>query len=71
MNLLNICTKNEIKLIENAEIRIENKEYTTEELKRVERNITEFIMNHSTKNGKITELQNEYQSVYRTLDVKQ
>lgn len=70
MNLLNICTKNEIKLIENAGIRIENKEYTTDELKRVERNITEFIMNHSTKNGRITELQNEYQSVYRTLNVK-
>ena len=70
MNLLNICTKNEIKLIENAGIRIENKEYTTDELKRVERNITEFIMNHSTKNGKITELQNEYQSVYRILDVR-
>jgi len=71
MNLMNKCTSKEIKLMEQADVKIENRDYTIDELKKVERDITEFIMNHSTKNGSISKLQNEYQSVYRTLNVKE
>lgn len=70
MNLVNNCTNKEIELIKNAGVSIENRDYTIDELKRVERDITEFIMNHSSKDGSIGKLQNEYQSIFRILNVK-
>ena len=51
MNLLNVCTKNEIELIENAGFKVEDKDYTREELRKCESQITEYIMSHSSKNG--------------------
>lgn len=70
MNLMKKCNDNEIELMKNAGVYVENKEYSNEELKRIEREITEYIMNHSSKDGSIGKLQNEYQSIFRTLDVK-
>ena len=70
MNLLNECTKEEIQLIEQAGIKVENKDYTPEELKRCETEITEYIMSHSSKNGDIGRLQNEYESIFRVVNVK-
>lgn len=70
MNLISKCTNKEIELIKNAGVYLENRDYSNEELKRVERNITEYIMNHSSKDGSIGKLQNEYQSIFRTLDIK-
>lgn len=67
MNLLNECTKNEIDLINQAGVKIENKDYSSEELKRIERNITEYIMNHSSKNGDIARLQSDYDRVFRLI----
>lgn len=49
MNLLNKCTTNEIKLLENIGINLENKEYTKEELRIYENQIEDFIMSHRTK----------------------
>ena len=69
MNLLNECTKNEIKLIEKAGIKIENKDYTADELKRCETEITEYIMSHSSKNGDISKLSNYYSSIFKILDM--
>ena len=63
MNLLNKCTINEIKLLENIGINVENKEYTNEELRRCEREIEEFIMSHSTKNGDISKYSSQYNSI--------
>lgn len=63
MNLLNKCTTNEIKLLENIGINVENKEYTNEELRRCEREIEEFIMSHSTKNGDIGKYSSQYNSI--------
>lgn len=63
MNLLNKCTTNEIKLLENIGINVENKEYTNEELRRYEREIEEFIMSHSTKNGDISKYSSQYNSI--------
>lgn len=63
MNLLNKCTTNEIKLLENIGINVENKEYTNEELRRYEREIEEFIMSHSTKNGDIGKYSSQYNSI--------
>ena len=38
-------------------------------LKKIERDITEYIMNHSSKDGSMGKLQNEYDSIFRTLNV--
>lgn len=70
MNLLNECTKNEIELIEKAGIKIENKDYTEDELQRCETEITEYIMSHSSKNGDISKLSSEYDSIFRIFDIK-
>lgn len=70
MNLLNECTKNEIELIKKAGVKIEDKDYTSEELKRCETEITEYIMSHSSKNGDISKLSNEYSNIFRMFDTK-
>lgn len=68
MNLLNECTRSEIQLIEKAGITIENKDYSKEELKRYQLQIVEYIMSHSTKNGDIDKLSNQYSSILRTIE---
>lgn len=67
MNLINKCTDKEIELMKKAGVYVEDKEYTNDELQKVEREITEYIMNHSSKDGSIGKLQNEYQSIFRLL----
>lgn len=69
MKLIEKCTKKEIELFKQAGITITDKEYTNEELKKYERDITEYIMSHSSKNGAIQKLQNEYESIYRTISI--
>lgn len=68
MNLLNKCTKEEIKLLEDIGVNVENKEYTKEELRKYEMSIGEFIINHSSKNGDITRLINQYDSILEILN---
>lgn len=63
MNLLNKCTTNELKLLENIGINIEDKEYSKEELRKYENEIEEFIMSHSTKNGDISRFINQYNGI--------
>lgn len=67
MNLLSKCTTNEIKLLENIGINIEDKDYTNEELRRYENQIEDFIMSHSTKNGDISKLSNQFSGILNTL----
>ena len=69
MNLLNKCTTKELELMKNAGVYLEDKDYSSDELNRIEHNITEFIMNHSSKDGSIGKLQSEYDSIYRTLNI--
>lgn len=68
MNLLNKCTKGEIELIEKAGITLTDKDYTEEELKICGSEIIEYIMSHSTKNGDIDKLRNQYISIFRTIN---
>lgn len=63
MNLLKECNENEIKLLQNIGIELEDKEYSNEELRRYEISIEEFIMSHSSKNGDIRRVSNQYNSV--------
>ena len=67
MNLLNKCTTKEIKLLENIGLNVEDKEYTNEELRIYECKIEDFIMSHSTKNGDISKLSNQYSSILNIL----
>ena len=67
MNLLNRCTTKEIKLLENIGLNVEDKDYTNEELRKYESQIEDFIMSHSTKNGDISKLSNQYNSILNTL----
>ena len=68
MNLLNKCTKSEIELIEKAGITLMDKDYTEEELKKCGSDIIEYIMSHSTKNGDIDKLRNDYSGIFRTIN---
>ena len=70
MNLLNECAKNEIELKEKAGFKVENKDYTRDDLRKCESQITEYIMLYSSKNWDIGKLSNEYISVIRTFDMK-
>ena len=67
MNLLNKCTTNEIKLLENIGLNVEDKDYSREELRKYEVYIEEYIMSHSSKNGDISRLSNQYNSILNTL----
>lgn len=67
MNLLAKCNTNEIKLLQNIGINIENKDYTKEELRIYENKIEDFIMSHSIKNGDISRVTNEYNSILNIL----
>ena len=58
----------ELKLLKNAGINIEkDKEYTTEEKKYIFMEISDFIMSHSSKNGDIAKLQNDYSNILKKL----
>lgn len=67
---MELFSNNEMKLLKKVEINIENKqEYTNEDKKYIFSQVTEFIMSHSSKNGDIGRLQNEYESIFRIINV--
>lgn len=63
MNLLKECNANEIKLLNNIGIKVEDRDYSNDELRRYEISIEEFIMSHSSKNNDISRVSNQYSSV--------
>lgn len=65
MNLYKEMSKNEIKLLENAGIKVEDKDYTTDELKKCENDIVEYIMLQSSKN--IDNYRNKYYDILRRI----
>ena len=67
MKLIEKCTTNEISLLSDIGIKLEDKDYTVEELRKYESIIEEFIMNHSTKNGDINKFINQYNSILNTI----
>ena len=68
MNLANKYTSNEKELLKNVGINIENREYTSEELKQCERQITEYIMKQSTKDGSVLRLLSQYNGILNDLE---
>ena len=67
MNLMGIFNEKEIQLLNEAGVVLENREYNDGELKQFECNIMNFIMNHSSKNGDISKLNLEYDSILRVI----
>lgn len=56
----------ELKLLRNAGVEIEkDKEYTIEEKKHICMQVSEYIMSHSSKNGDIAKLQNDYSNILK------
>lgn len=68
---MELFNNKELELLRNAGVNIEYKqEFTNDDKKYIFRQISEFIMSHSSKNGDIGRLQNEYESIFRVVDVK-
>ncbi len=61
MNLFKELNKNEIELLKNADVKVIDKEYTSEELKKIETSVEEFIMMHSQK--EISRISNQYSNL--------
>ena len=63
MQLSNILTDNEIRLLNKAQI-----DYSKQDANIIITRVAEYIMSHSQKNGDIEKLQNEYSGLLRKLD---
>lgn len=68
---MELFNNKELELLKRAGVNIKNKqEYTSEDKNYIFRQVSEFIMSHSSKNGDIGRLQNEYESIFRTIKIK-
>ena len=70
MDLIEKCSNDEIKLIEQAGIMVENKDYSKDDLKQYEARIIDYIMSHSSKNGDISKLRNQYENIFSIINIK-
>lgn len=60
MNLYEVMNDKEIKLLNDAGIKVEDKEYLQEDFKTMEHKIIEHIMSASSKNGDIDRIRIKY-----------
>lgn len=68
---MELFNNKELDLLKRAGVNIEDKqEFTNEDKNYIFRQVSEFIMSHSSKNGDIGRLQNEYASIFKTINVK-
>ena len=65
MNLYKEMDNKEIELLKNAGVKVEDKEYSQEDFKKIEQQVVEFIMFASSKNGEIDKRRNQYDSIFR------
>lgn len=70
MNLYKVMNEKEIKLLENAGIKVEDKDYVQEDVKIMEQHLIDYIMSASSKNGEIDKRRNQFESVFRTINIK-
>ena len=65
---MELFNNKELELLRKAGVNVENKQdFTNDDKKYIFRQVSEFIMSHSSKNGDIGRLQNEYDSIFYTL----
>ena len=67
MNLYNELNNNEQNMLKDIGINIENRNYSVEELRKYESDIEDFIMSHSSKNGDIDKVKQQYDSILNIL----
>ena len=67
MNFRNDFTRKQQGLLEELDIKIEDKEYSTEEMKDVFNTITNHVMSKSSKNGELTNELNRYNDIMAKL----
>ncbi len=68
---MELFNNKELELLRKAGVNVENKQdFTNNDKKYIFRQVSEFIMSHSSKNGDIGRLQNEYDSIFRAVNVK-
>ena len=68
---MELFNNEELELLRKAGVNVENKQdFTNNDKKYIFRQVSEFIMSHSSKNGDIGRLQNEYDSIFRAVNVK-
>ena len=71
MYKMELFNNKELELLRKAGVNIENKqEFTNDDKNYISRQVSEYIMSHSSKNGDIGRLQNEYESIFRAIKVK-
>lgn len=68
---MELFNNKELEVLRKAGVNVKNKqEYTNDDKKYIFMQVSEFIMSHSSKNGDIGRLQNEYESIFRAVNVK-
>ena len=67
MNLVKEFTENKLKLIQEAGVNIEDRDYSKEELRICEIQIEDYIMSHSSKNGDVSKYGMEYSDILEDL----
>lgn len=67
MNLYNELNNNEQNMLKDIGINIENRNYSVEELRKYEADVEDFIMSHSSKNGDIDKVKQQYDSILNIL----
>ena len=67
MKLLSKFTNKELNLLNNVGIKIEDRDYSKSKIIRYENIIEEFIISHSTKNGDLNRVSNQYNGILNTL----
>lgn len=67
---MDLFNAKEMELLKIAGVNIVNiVEYTDDEKRYIFRQVTEFIMNHSSKNGDIGRLQEEYECIINKINI--
>ena len=67
MNLKNSLNEKEINLLEKAGVYVEDRDYNKQELERCAFHIQDYIMSHSSKNGDMNRISNQYNGILNTL----
>lgn len=67
MNLFKKLNDNEQYMLKDIGLNIENRDYSAEELGKYETSIEEFIMSHSSKNGDIEKVRQQYDSILKAI----
>lgn len=67
MNLYKELNDNEQNMLKDIGINVENRNYSVEELRKYEVDVEDFIMSHSSKNGDIDKVKQQYDSILNIL----